>query len=254
MTSTPLLICAALFSLMSCSSPGARAYVGYMQTEMSGSAGLDTSGIPGTIPTEISVDDLGLGGDTGSMYGRVEGDLGLIRVTASGFTYSKSGEGTLSASFGGISASTPVASNIDFSSAKLALSFDIDVPMVRLSPGVQLNYIQLEGQITPVASPSLAESFDEDLPVPELFLQAEVDLDFMGFIVDIAGMDAEVEDVDGTFIDLEAIVYYRPVPMVELMAGYRFLKVDVDGQRDSSDPFLADFEFAGWFIGGGVKF
>ena len=88
-----------LLVLASCGSAGLKLFGGYSQLQLTGTAGLDDSGGGGGFTQVDVVDDLGLGSEVGSPYGRAEIDLGLIHLTGSGFLFEETGSGTLSADF-----------------------------------------------------------------------------------------------------------------------------------------------------------
>ena len=247
----PVLLTAA------CSSPAARVHAGYMQTELSGDLGLGP-----IVNTPVQVDpididqSLGLDDAAGSPFVRAELDAGPIRLTGSGFQYSQSGRGVLTGSFGDITAGTAVDSDIDLLNAKTALTFDVrDISPVRISPGIGVDLFDIDATVAPLDQ-NLgieAETIDELIPVPMLFLQAEVDVDYVGAILDVGGFQANIDDFEGTFFDIEALVYVRPVDHLEITAGYRYISLDFEGRPEDQDVD-ADLNLSGWFIGGGVSF
>jgi hypothetical protein len=249
------VVCGALFC--SCSGPGARLHVGYIQTEVSGELALESS-IPGATLDRIDTESsLGLTEASPSVLIRGEADAGPIRATASFFQYSESGEGTISGSFGGIgdpiSASTPVSSELDFTAIKAAVTFDVlDLDVFRLSPGLGVDLFDMQASVTEQMTGE-TEDIDEMLPIPMVFLQAEAEIGPVGAVVDAGLMDIGYDDFNGTFIDLEALVYYQPITPVELFAGYRWISIDADGLVDE-EAFIADLVIQGWFVGGGVSF
>ncbi|MBK8980600.1 MAG: hypothetical protein IPM29_32250 [Planctomycetes bacterium] len=238
-----------------CSAPGARVHLGYMQSQVSGELALaPSSGLPLTSPLAIDVESgLGLDEPAPSVLVRAELDAGPVRVTASAFQYSESGSGTLTSSFGNIPINADVDSDLDFVALKTAATFDIlDLGPVRISPGIGVDLFDMKASVTERLTQT-TEDVDELFPIPMLFLQGEVEVGPVGAIVDIGGMDVGYGDFSGTFIDIEALVYYEPVEHVEVFAGYRWISLDADGTVDDQD-FVADLVIQGWFLGGGVSF
>lgn len=246
------LVLAAVLS--SCSIPGARVQGGYTEVRLSGDAALSPTlgGVPlGTIQNSIE-HDLGLGDESGSPYGRVELALGLPRLTASAFRYQEEGTGRLEANFGNISAGTTVDSEMDFLNAKAALTFDIDLGPVRLSPGAAVDVFDMEMSVVDGTS-LIREEVDEVIPVPMPFLQAGLELGAFDLTAEAGAMSLELDDFEGEFFDATALANYEVLPHMEVFAGYRALSIDAEGVVDDQD-FDADLLLQGWIIGAGVTF
>lgn len=247
----------AILTLGACSAPGLRTHVGFAQYELDGTIGLSpTSGIP--VNSIDLGNDLGLDEADPSLQARVELDAGPIRLTATGFRYADSGNGTITGNFGGIPIGTSVTSSIDLMNAKIALTADLldtglfGVVELRLSPGIAVDLFDIQSSVASTSG-GLTEDIDELLPVPMPFLQAEVQVDDFSAVVDVGAVSLSFDDFDGTFVDLEGFLSYRPVGPVELYAGYRYVILDTNGTFDGED-FLADLEVQGFFVGAGVIF
>ena len=101
---------------------------------------------------------------------------------------------------------------------------------------------------------NIEETLDAVAPVPMLFGQAEVDVGMFQAVLDVGGMVVKnIEDADGTFLDIELIARLRPLDHVEVFAGFRHILLDVEGVADNQD-FLGDLSLTGWMIGGGISF
>ena len=244
---------ALLSALGACSAPGVIVDVGYLQSTVTGDAGL-SGGLSSVVGTVDFEDSLGGGDPAGSLYGRVEADLSLPRLTVSAFQYDESGVGVLGANFGDITAATNVESTTRIFNAKAALSFDIiELGPVRISPGFALSVLDTDLVVSDLNGFLGSEEFDEVLPVPLLFLQGELDLGYVQAVAEVGGLDVEVQGVDGTFLDAEALLRVRPIDNFEIFVGYRLISADVTGDIDG-DGFDADLLLQGWMVGGGVHF
>jgi hypothetical protein len=250
----PLVGLSALLALAlaGCSPLRAKAYAGYMQSELTGAIGLSppASTLP---PTNVDVEDA-LGADTsGSPYGRLELGAGIVNLTSSAFQFSSSGTGTLNAQFGALPVSTPVDSDIDFFNIKSALTLDLlDVGFLRISPGFGVDYLDLDVEVRATSIAAL-ERLQVQVPAPLGFVQAEVTVGPFGITADFGAMSINTEEVDGDYLDFEGLVHVKPLPHVELFGGYRWIQFDATGSVDGQ-LYEADLELRGWFVGGGVTF
>ncbi|MFO1054216.1 MAG: hypothetical protein U1F36_18515 [Planctomycetota bacterium] len=245
----------ALLLPAACSAPGARVQLGYMQPSLTGSIGLSPSagsgsGFTATVDVE---DSLGLKDTASTAQIHAELDAGPVRVTASAFRYSQSGNGTLQASFGDLSAGIDVTSDVDLTNAKVAVTFDLlDLGVVRISPGLGADLFKVQARVTEISTGTF-EDVDELLPVPMLFLQSEGRFGPLSAELDLGYLDVDLGDTGGTYFDLEALVAYDLTAQIELNAGYRYISMDANGKSDGQD-LTADLTLQGWFIGGGIRF
>ncbi len=248
----PLLVCVAV-AFASCRAPYVRGYAAYMQTEPSGDVGL--AGSAGGTPASANIDveeDLGLD-DSATPYGRLECGGGLVSLSASAFAHDSSGTGTLSAAFGDIPAGVGVTTDLDIANVKGAVVLNLlDLDAFRIGPGLGVDYFDVDMQLS---APSLSafEQIDVSAPVPMLFLEAEGDVGPVAATVSAGWMDAHLDDVNGRYLDLEAMLRLQPFGSVEVVGGYRWIEVDVDGTADGQD-YAADLVLQGWFFGGGLTF
>jgi hypothetical protein len=224
-----------------------------MQAELSGDAGLAASASPGTVSGSIDVEDsLGID-EEGSGYVRAEAGVSFINVTASAFQYDSSGTGVLQANFGNIPAGITVDTDLEIIVVKGALHFDVlDLGFLRLSPGVAVDYFGTDLTATAVGA-GFSEDLDIDVPVPMPFLQTEVIVGPVAATLEGGAMAVDYSDVEGTYIDLEGLVRWTPLPHVEVFGGYRWIDADTDGTADGQD-YDADVTLQGWMVGGGFTF
>ena len=241
-------------ALAACGSLEARAYAGAAATEMRGGLGLSATEAGISEPLRLDVeDDFGLGDSSSSIYARAELGFGVPRLTASFMKHDASGTSTLTRTFGDILAGTQVDSEMDFLSAKAALTFDVlDFGFVRLSPGLAVAVTEFDASVRSRSFP-VAESVDAFAPVPMPFVQAEVDVGPLAATVDVGYIRADIEEIDGGYLDVEALLRVQPLSHVELFAGYRLIDFEADGVVDD-ERFLADLRMQGVLFGVGLTF
>lgn len=253
--STSVLVL-SMFLLSACSGFGAKAYVGIFQGDLEGDIALDTSagGIPlGSIQADIQ-DDLGVRDSDESIYLRAEAYAAFARVTVSAFQYESSGDGTLAVTFGDITAGADVHTDIEFKNLKVALTFDlINIGPLRISPGVAIDIFDINTTVSSVSPIVISENVDVLAPVPMVYLQGELDLGYVAANLDVGYMSIDLQDADGTFLDIEAMLRANPWDHVEFFAGYRYILMEASGEASGQD-FDADLVFQGWFAGGGITF
>jgi hypothetical protein len=249
-----LLSGAAVLTAASCTTYEVRAYAGYMASELSGDIGLAPS-IGNAPPSQFRADlqdDFGMGDESSSLYVRAEAALLSFRVTASGFRYAEEGTGTLTANFGDLVVGTEVASELDMLNAKVALTYDINLPILRLSPGLAVDYLEIDTSVRATMINAF-EEVDVSAPIPMPYLQAEVDLGALALTLDAGWISASIEDGEGEFFDIEAMLHLQATERIEFIAGYRWISIDAEGDADGQ-RFDADLDLNGWFVGGGFRF
>lgn len=247
------LVCA--LAATSCSTGlGITVEPGYTSLEIDGDLGLTPSVGP-TTPQRIDIQEgFGLRESMDSPFGRVEVQAMIARLQLSGFQIDQTGQGNLAVQFGDIPISTPIESTLEMTNLKAEVLFDlIDIGPVRISPGLGVDYFDLKIDSFSLAVPTLRESLDAQAPIPMLFVQAEVDLGVVNFVADVGGMKADVEDANGTAIDIEVLARLRPFSNFEIFAGYRHIILDVEGKSDGQD-YLGDLTISGFMVGGGIYF
>jgi hypothetical protein len=252
-----LLVSALLLLSCSCTMLRARAYGGLSVTELSGDAALNSSaGNLNLGANRVDVErELGQDDREVSPYLRAELGIPIGAVTLSGFGYSQTGRGALDgdSQFGDLVGGTQVTSHLAFTNIKAAAHFDLfNFGILRLSPGVGVDFIDLDVEVGQVGTGSF-ERINNEVFVPMLFAQAEADLGVVAATVDFGYMQASLEDARGRYMDLEALLRINPLPMLEIFAGYRWIDVAAKGNADER-RYEADLVLRGWMLGGGVTF
>lgn len=256
--SLSLLAAVAVVLLASaCVSFNARAYGGVTQSFLEGDIALDSSaGNTNLGASKVDVEDeLGLDEREFSPYLRAELGLPFGRFTASGFDFSQTGSGTLGAGhpFGDIPAGTSVLSHLEFTNVKAAAHFDLfDFGIVRLGPGIGVDFLDFDVIVSDSTGASF-ERIDNEVFVPMVFAQAEVDVGVVAATLDVGYMQASLDDARGSYLDVEALVRVNPLPLLEIFAGYRLIDADARGDADDR-RYEADLRLQGWMLGGGIAF
>jgi hypothetical protein len=252
----PFIALALLVACGGCTSFGARAYGGYFEPKIEGEVSLEPSfagGLLGTRTVDLE-SDLGIDEADASVWGRVEIQPWLGRLTVSAFQFDQEGQGTLSRGFGDIPPGAVVESAVTLTNVKASYTLDVlDTGVVRLSPGVAVDYLHLEASVRSVTPISAFEEIDAQAPVPMVHLQGALELGILALDLEGGWMSLDLGDADGTFWDVEGMLRLVPWRHFELIAGYRFISVEGDGNADGQ-RFEADLDLSGWYAGGGVRF
>lgn len=243
-----LVAAAALCIVSACSTPGAAVQVGYAQLSLDGDIGYATTGV--AISQDIE-SGFGLGDDQGTPYGRAVLDLGTPVLAVSGFLFEDEGTGQLQANFGDIAATTSVRSEFTMANAKGSLAFEIALGPVSLSPGIAVDYFDLDINVSDTFG-AIQESVEVAGPVPMGFLRAEASLGTVALVAEVGYMEIDIDDVTASLLDVEALVEIRPTPLLHLFAGYRHLGLAIDGLIDG-DAFDTEITLSGFVIGGGLR-
>ncbi|MBM4061160.1 MAG: hypothetical protein FJ265_08705 [Planctomycetes bacterium] len=233
------------------------AQLGYAQLALDGDVGYSTPAANGEA-TDLAIRQdiqsaFGLGEDQGTPYGRLQLDTGVLVWSVSGFMFEEEGRGTLAANFGeNLTAGTEVYTDFALNNAKAALAFEIGLGPVSISPGIAANFIDL----SMAAEDSIGivrEEVELAAPIPLGFLRAELDLGIVALVAEAGYMSVDVEDVEASMLDLEALLAVRPLDWLDLFVGYRSIAIEAEGLIDEDEVDL-DLTLSGFVIGGGVRF
>ncbi|MBL8752442.1 MAG: hypothetical protein JNK15_03995 [Planctomycetes bacterium] len=251
---TSFLVAAALLStLPACFQFEVTAQAAYAQMAVSGDIGY-TSGSGAAVAQDVE-SALGLGDDQGVPYGRIALDTGVPVIAVSGFAMEDSGTGVLSANFGdvgGILANTPVRSDLELANAKISYAFDISLGPVSLQPGIAANYFDMTVEVADLIGIA-TETVELKAPLPLGFVRAEIDLGIVSAVGEVGYMSIDVEDVETSFLDLEALLMVHPTPLLNVFVGYRSMELEGEGDIDG-DSFDTDLKISGFMVGGGLRF
>jgi len=240
-------------ALPACSIPTLEVQAGYAHLSLDGDIGYSNGN---TVAVEQDFESVfGLGDSQGSPYGRAQIDFGVPVLTVSAFSFEDKGSGDLQSNFGNIPAvagGVEVQSELDMMNAKVSLAFEIGIGPVSISPGLAIDYFDLQIDVT---EDVLFESEQVDVsgPLPLAFLRADVDLGIVSAFAEAGYMSADIDDVDGELLDIEAQLVLHPAPLVELFVGYRYWNIALDGIIDNN-TIDTDIKVSGLIFGGGIRF
>jgi len=249
-----LLPVGSVMALASCSPIGWTVQAGYTQLEVGGDIAL-ASGTGGTggAPEQDVGTAFGLGDPRGSPYLRAQADLGAVVLTASGFEFRESGDGRLDSTFGGLPASTPVHTDLQLGCAKLSATYDFDLGLVKISPGLAIDVFDLDFRAEE-QSLGNAEEIDEIVGVPMLLVRAEAGIGVVDVVAEIGYLETpRIDRNKGRFLDAELMVEGSVLPLLHVFAGYRYIAIDATGDT-GTDSFGIDLQVRGFVVGGGLRF
>ncbi len=221
--------------------------------EMSGDLGLEST--VGGVFADVDLNQFGLEERDNVPYARVWGSALGLNVWASGFQYEEDGRGTLNVGFGDLVAGVPVNAEMELTTAQAGFTFPlIDLAGVRLAPGVGVDYFDLN-MVVDQPTVSLREEIDTQGPIPLLFLEGSFDPPVVPLILEarVGAIAGTYGDIDGKVIDAEATLSFNLLDPLEVFAGYRLLRFDVDGTTDGQD-FSGDILLDGFIFGGSLRF
>lgn len=245
-------------ALAACSAPQITVAPSLGQFEPEGDVSYIDTSLPLPATVNNSVDDLDLAESEDTWGVRADLKFGAPHLTISTQASSWSGDGTLSADFGGIPATTDVATDLDLALHRFALTFDVlPTDMFELGLGFGVTVADIEAQVTDTAN-SLTESADEVAPIPVLALRAGARVWRLDFEALICGMTVDYDGDEATYLeaDLNAKLALFGSPGSvngSLMVGWREVQLDVE--YDDTDAAAAvDLTFSGPYFGLQVGF
>ena len=108
-------------------------------------------------------------------------------------------------------------------------------------------------------TPTLTETIDDPGGVPLPYVQIGVDTGVVAGFIEVGYLPLDTKDlnlgsdydVDSKTLDIEAMVKVRPGAHVELFAGYRLFKLQLEG-RLKNDTVDIDIDLSGFMFGGGL--
>ncbi len=230
--------------------------VGVHAPKLDGSLGLASSTLTDLdaidLSSELSLDDADL-----AVMPRAELDFGMLDIGAWGFATKASGRGTASADFGDITAGSEVVSDLDLKLGQLRLLCDfLDTPALEVGVGLAAEWVDVQLDVHEVVF-GLDESIDVQQAVPLLAARAALDLGALGLVplsfeLAAAGMKATFADIDGTILDVEALLRWR-FGAFGVFAGWRYLMIQFDGVS-SGQTFNGDVTLSGAVAGLNLRF
>jgi len=219
------------------------------------------------VETRIDVeDDLDAGSAQNTALGEIDFRFGkLSDVWISGYAFDLDAQSMVQRDFqfGDVvfSANGNVITDFRLRNVKLqyGLGFgDLVENHFRINFVLGANYYNVRAFLTGAGtvngqSGTVTSGFDEEVPVPLLGLHAEFALHDFALVLDGSGLGATIGDYSGSFIDLTATILWRPIPHGGILAGYRYLRLQFDGDIDN-DTYDIDVTLDGFFVGLELRF
>lgn len=228
-----------------------RGEVGSIGIKPDGSFGLVNT-VGASVP-KVDLGDLGLDDKQNEVYGKVSLRMGSSELSVSAFQTDFSGSGVLTAAFGSITASTTVNSTLELTNAKFLWRwYLVDMDFLSIGPGLGVDYVDMKAKVT-APSLSTTEDFSAKAPIPMPGVSAEARFGPLAAYADVYGLTVHQGDADGSFLDLEGGLRYKPFPFVDASVGYRKIKIQASGD-DGTQSFDADYTLPGVFFSIAIRF
>lgn len=239
----------ALFG--SCAAPQLTVMVNHGPITPDGEIQVDDVGSPATSRNTAS--DLGLDDDEGTLAGRVDLKFGSPHLTLSTQTTSWEGDGTLSADFGGITASTAVSSELDLGLHRAVITFDmIPTDFVEFGLGLGATLVDFNATVTDDLG-AVSEKVDESVPVPVLAARLGGRIWIFDAEALVSGLSADIDGDEATYLELDlngkiAFLGSHGGLSGSVVIGYRRVDLEID-YDDDTEEVHADLTFDGPYFG-----
>ncbi len=248
---------AALAALAGCTSedPLLDVEAGLFAPKLEGDVGLSLPNSRAVASLDVD-GDLDLGATSFVPYVHGEFDLGRLNLAVSGFKTSSDGSSVLPAAFGNIPGGTAVTSDLDLALANGRLVIDVfDNDLFKIGAGLAAEWVDLKLDAS-APSVGIAESISVQQIVPLIAAHAAARLDLpfimpLRFDVNAAGITLDYGEIDGTVLDVEALLRGE-LGRVGIFAGYRRVLAETRG-RDDGQEFEGDVTLSGWLVGFSVR-
>ena len=229
-------------------------------------------GVEGSGTGQLNAEDLlGLDSDltvfrVGAMYR--PGKSRRNQLDFSYASYDRDGNATLTEDITIDNVTYPVGAQVksvfDFDIIRGTYSYAFwqnDSVRVALGLGIYAVPLRYELDIETTGGNTVVEGADTTLPLPALALRGEFRLVNRLFLnAAVEGMYLELNDFQGSLLDLNVGVEYRPWKHLGVGLGYNFMGVNVEGTGSNSDYPGVDFvgevdvRFSGLFLYGKLSF
>lgn len=247
-----ILVLVPFLTLGACATPSLEVQPRYGTFDISGSAGVSSSGVSGAA----DVEQAGLSDDT-AFSGRADLKFGSPHLVALAQAPSFEGTGTLDVSLDDgtntISAGAAVDSQIDLQTYDLALLFDF-VPgdTVEVALGLGAAYLDVDMRFEAIGTGTVVDE-QESLPIPLVCGLASVwvgPVQLSGFV---GGMDISSQGDSLTYVDADVYARWKlfggsELLRASLVVGYRLTDFQLQ-YDDGSNSVDTDLRVAGPYIG-----
>jgi hypothetical protein len=157
--------------------------------------------------------------------------------------------------------SSSTRTNLDLEVTKMMLGFDLlNTGLFRVGILLGVDMVTFNDFSVAASQGGVTQNYavatDEEFPIPMIGVRSDLLLP-QGFRIgaEVSGMSADIDDIDGTFLDIDAQVAWSPMEneWVEVLIGYRALSFDFTGELDDSSVD-ANIDFDGLYWGVGITF
>jgi len=250
------LVVAVCVAATGCSSAGPAITVeaGLYTPQISGRVGLATS-----VVTDVNTIDLQSSLDLGDRqyvpYLRAELNAGGFDLALSGFKTSQTGTGSVTAGFGSITAGSTVNSKLDMGFVHGRATFDLlDAKWLTLGAGLGADYVDIKLDAKEIVF-GLDESIAVKQALPLVVARGVVRPPMLpiDFALEVSGITGHYQDIDGTLIDVEALLHYNVVGPLSVFGGYRFIHFAIKGSA-SGRSFDGNVGLSGFLLGASFRF
>jgi hypothetical protein len=248
----PRLLGVCLLLLPACAGNTHRFEAGAMFVRPRGDAALqNTAGTLSLPDVQSTLGDLGAEDTEAAPYISGTTIADVHRIRARSFWWESRGNGVLGADFGDLPAGSNVDATIDVVAMNGAYSYEMArSEEFRWGLGAALSYTQMDYVLRTAGN---TEDLAVDLFMPMPYVEAEWTFGDLALGANLGLMALEIGDNDGVVADFEAQARYRILPELELLGGYRYLRIDADGDAQGRD-YAADLELNGLFVGAVLRF
>lgn len=168
-----------------------------------------------------------------------------VELIFSGFSHSSRHDGDFTGSLAGgaISGTADAVTRLDFDLQRIGLGFDVvNTPVARIGLVFGLDFFTFNEFSFTASQGAVSRSYtiadNEDVPVPVVGVRGDVGLPLTGLRLggEISGFQADVDDVDAEFLDLDIHLGWEPANngWLELLLGYRMIEFEFDGDLDDN--------------------
>jgi hypothetical protein len=261
------LVLLSLLLAPACAIPGdsawsdlhANGYAGFYQLTAGGGVN-DISGTSGglTASGDLSVNDET---ETNLLYGARFG-FAPVEIFLSGFSHESTHGGTFNGTLGPISGTADARTDLDFGLQRIGVGFDVvNTPVARLGLIVGVDFFSFNDFSFTATQGAVSQSYsiadNEDVPIPVVGLRGDVGLPLTGLRAggEISGFQADVEDVDAEFLDIDVHLGWEPNnnDWIEVLVGYRMIEFEFDGEIDDS-TIDGSLDLDGFYVALGIIF
>ena len=221
--------------------------VNYWDAALDGKVRINETGITGT---EIDlVNDIGLDEEKGIpeyVFSLRFSERNQFHLSYFSADYSGSKLLTKNITYKGqnFAASTNVSGSLEMTIVDAHYGYSlVKDETLEIQPCLGVKYAGIESSLSSTAVGSISEEIKGAVPVIGLRVKADLG-DRLIAGIDVSGVAVDIDDIDGSLIDLRASLRYNFSGSMSTAIGYRLFDIDVDSEGDTGDvtidgPFVS---------------